>query len=230
MSVEKLSITIGGITVLEPMVTFTDIIVSAVCFYIFYKLYKTNKQGKMYFYFEWHFFTMGVATILGGLFGHGFTYAVDVAWKLPGWIISMISVTFMERAFIEHSVKYIGKKTEYFLKMANIIKLILFTGLTVYTLNFHFVEFHSGFGILAVALPLQLFMYIKTRDPGSKYVFIMVGLSLLSGFTFLNEIIIHKWFNHMALSHVFIVVMVFCLYKAALNLQYSQNPTEKATE
>ena len=227
MSVEKLSITINGIMVLEPMVTFTDLIVSAACFYAFYKLYKKNKQGKMYFHFEWHFFTMGMATFFGGLLGHGFTYAVDVAWKLPGWLISMISISFMERAFIAHTVQEVSKKTRFWFKMANNIELLIFMGLTVYSLNFHFVEFHSGFGILAVAFPLQLYMFVKTRDPGSRYIFVIVALSILSAIIFLNEISIHKWFNHMALSHILIVIMVFYLYKAALNLKYEQTLSEK---
>ena len=227
MSVEKLSITINGIMVLEPMVTFTDLIVSATCFYAFYKLRKKNKQGKMYFHFEWHFLTMGVATIFGGLLGHGFTYAVDDAWKLPGWLISMISISFMERAFIAHTVQIVSKRTRFWFKTANNVELLIFMGLTVYSLNFHFVEFHSGFGILAVVFPLQLYMFVKTKDPGSSYIFVVVALSIFSAFIFLNKISIHKWFNYMALSHILIAVMVFYLYKAALSLRYEQNFSKK---
>ncbi|OQY04221.1 MAG: hypothetical protein B6I20_03495 [Bacteroidetes bacterium 4572_117] len=227
MIVEKISITIAGITILEPMATLTDIFVSIACFYAFYQLHKKNKPGKMYFHFKWHFFTMGFATLFGGILGHAFIYAVDFAWKLPGWLISMISISLLERAFIAHTVQQVSKKTRFWFKMANNIELLIFMGLTIYTLNFHFVEFHSGFGILIVTFPLQLFMYLKTRDPGSKLVFVIVILTIISAFIFINRISLHPWFNHIAISHIFMVVMVILLYKTAITLKYDPQIAEK---
>lgn len=222
MAYEKIVITIGQLTVWEPIVTLTDLFVSATCFYFFYRLKKQKRQGKMYQLFKWHFFTMGIATMFGGLLGHAFLYAVDIAWKLPGWIISMASISLMERAFIAHTVQLVGKKTRRGFKLANNIELFIFMGLTIYTLNFHFVEFHSGFGILAVIFPLQLFMYLKTKDPGSKIVFAIVALSIVSAIIFINQITIHPWFNHIALSHMLMVFMVILLYKTAISLRYNQ--------
>ena len=225
MTYEKIIVNICGITVWEPMATLTDLFVSVACFYFFCLLHKKKLPGKMYLLFKWHFFTMGVATLFGGLLGHAFLYAVHISWKLPGWIISMASVSLLERACIAHTVQQVSKKTRYAFKLANNIELIVFMSLTLYTLNFHFVEFHSGFGILAVIFPLQLFMYLKTKDPGSKIIFAVVFLSLVSAIIFIKQITLHPWFNHIALSHTLMVFMVVLLYKSAINLRY--NPETK---
>lgn len=220
MAYEKIVVSIGDIMVWEPVVTLTDLLVSAVCFYFFYRLQKKKLPGKMYLLFKWHFFTMGVATLFGGLFGHAFLYVVNISWKLPGWIISMASISLLERAFIEHTVQMVGKKTRFWFKLANNVELLVFMSLTIYSLNFQFVEFHSGFGILAVIFPLQTFMYQKTKDPGSKTVFGVVFLAIISAIVFINQISLHPWFNHISLSHVLMVFMVILLYKTAISLHY----------
>jgi len=170
---------------------------------------------------------MGLATLFGGIFGHAFLYAFDLAWKLPGWLISMISISLLERAFIAHTVQEVSKKTRFWFKLANNIELLIFMGLTIYFLNFHFVEIHSGFGILVVVFPLQLYMYFKTRDSGSKIVFIIVALSVISAFIFINRISLHTWFNHIAISHMLMVVMVILLYKTSISLRYKPTYVEK---
>ncbi len=220
MGYEKIIIEIAGIQVYEPMATLTDLFVSAACFYAFYITLEQNRKGKMYTMFKWHFFTMGIATLFGGLLGHAFLYAVGLPWKLPGWLISMISISLLERAFIAYTVQHVSDKAKFWIKTLNNLELLFFMGVTIYTLNFKFVEIHSGFGIMAEVLPLQLYMWYKTKDPASKTVFTMVALSAISALIFMNQIIIHPWFNHLAVSHTLMTIGVIYLLKASQTLKY----------
>jgi len=221
MEYTKLIIEIAGITIYEPMATLTDLFVSVAFFYAYYIALKENRKGKMYVFFKWHFLTMALATLFGGLFGHAFLYAVGLPWKLPGWIISMVSISLLERAIIAYAVQHVTLKTKFWIKTLNNIELVFFIGITIITLNFKFVEIHSGFGILAEVFPLQLYMWYKTRDKASKYVFIMVGLSAASALIFMNQIIIHPWFNHLAFSHTLMTIGVFFILKSYKTLDYT---------
>ena len=220
MAFEKIIIEIAGIVIYEPMASLTDLFVSFAAFYAYFIMLKEKRKGKMHFYFKYHFLTMGLATLFGGLFGHAFLYAVGIEWKLPGWLISMISISLLERAFIAYTVQHVSERAKFSIKLINNLELVFFMAITIYTLDFKFVELHSGFGILAEVLPLQLYMWYKTRDKASKWVFVMITLSIISALFFMFEIIIHPWFNHLAVSHILMTIGVLYMLKGARNLNY----------
>lgn len=211
-------IDIFGIRVLEPMTTLTDLFVSAVCFYAFIRLRKINRPELHFKLINWFFLTMGIATTFGGLIGHGFIYLFSFAWKLPGWLTSMLSISLLERASIEYAKPLLKPKFRKFMDWANIIELIIFMILTFSTLNFRFVEIHSAFGLLIVNTPLHLYVYYKTRSKGSKIMLIGISFAMLSALVFMNEITIHKWFNYLDLSHTIMTVGAYFFYRAALHL------------
>ncbi len=211
---EVTSIVIFGIKILEPAASITDLIVSAVCFYAYIKLKKLNRSDKAFIYFNYFFLTMGIATFLGGVIGHAFLYAFSFAWKLPGWIMSMISIALLERASIKHSKKFLHPVVEKSYAVVNIIELTIVMTITFITLDFFFVEIHSGFGLLAVILPVQLYIYIKTKNNGSKLFLIGIGFAILSAIVFKNQISLHKWFDHIALSHLIMSGGIYVFYKA----------------
>ena len=77
------SIEILGLQIDEPVTTFTDLMVSAVCFYAFIKLSKIPVHNKVHLYLRYYFLSMGIATIIGGLVGHGFFYLFNTQWHSP---------------------------------------------------------------------------------------------------------------------------------------------------
>ena len=139
-----------GIRIDEPMATITDVVVSAVCFYAFYKLKRKNLPGRSQWYFLYYFLLIGIATFLGGVIGHGFLYALSFAWKLPGWIISMISVALIERSAISHARRLIKPAVVRFFLVLNIIELLVIMTITMTTLNFFWVQVHSAYGLLVL--------------------------------------------------------------------------------
>ena len=75
----------------EPITMLTDVLVTVVCWYAFHQLGKMEHKGSIHRLARGYFLTMGMATLLGGLIGHSFNYALSIYWKIPGWYVSMFS-------------------------------------------------------------------------------------------------------------------------------------------
>lgn len=213
------SIELFGITIMEPMVTFTDFWITAVCLYAFIQLKKLDRKGKVHQYMRWYFSIMALATFLGGILGHAFQYAVGLEWKLPGWLISMLSVMAIERASIMHAKPIINPRFGRFLEIANVVELLTFAVITLYTLNFFFIQVHSAYGLGLVVLPLHFFAYSHTRNEGSRMIFLTVIFATLAAFFYTSEIGLHTWFNHLDLAHSVMAFSMYLFYRAALKLK-----------
>ena len=211
----------AGIRIDEPVVTFTDLIVSVLCLYFFYRLQKSGKKERVFLYFKIYFLNMGVATLLGGLIGHAFLYNFTFYWKLPGWIMSMISIMFVERAAIEHTRIWLSESIIKVFRVVNILEFLTFLTLTITTLNFFFVEFHSGYGLMFVVLSLEGFLFWKTKNSASRLMLVGVGFAALAALFFMNKISPHQWFNYLSISHVFMAIAATFFYLGTLRIDMS---------
>jgi hypothetical protein len=213
------SVYISGIRIDEPIATLTDIIVSLVCFYAFYQLTKKKLQGRSQLYFRYYFLLMAIATFLGGVVGHGFLYAVSFGWKLPGWITGMVSIALIERSSIAHARQLIKPQIGKFFLVFNLIELLTIMIITMTTLDFKWVELHSGYGLLAIVASFHLYTYYKTKDKGSLTILIAVAITGLASIVFVNKLSLHVWFNHIDISHVLLAISAYVFYRGALRLQ-----------
>lgn len=213
------SLYILGIRLDEPMTTLTDLIVSAVCLMAFLKLSSTATLNRSQFYFRWYFLLMAIATCFGGVIGHGFLYAVGFAWKLPGWIISMLSVACIERSAIENAKPLVKPWARKFFLTLNIIELFTVMTVTVSTLNFQWVEFHSGYGLLGVVAPFHLYAYYRTKNKASLVVLFAVGIACVAALTFMTRFSMHMWFNYLDISHVLMAMAAWVFYLGAMDLK-----------
>lgn len=213
------SIEIFGTTITEPVVTLTDLMITAVCLYAFIRLKKLNRKGKVHKYIRWYFGIMAIATFLGGILGHAFQEQIELAWKLPGWLISMLAVMAVERASIIHAKPILNKKFGKFLEIANVVELLTFAVLAFSTLNFFFIQIHSAYGLGLVVLPLHFYVYWKTRNEGSRIFFLTVIFATLAAFFYTSEIGLNKWFNHLDLAHTVMAISMYLLYRGARKLK-----------
>lgn len=216
---EFISITIGGIRIDEPIVTITDLLVSVACFIFAYQLHRSGKTAKATTFFKLYFLGMGIATVLGGLFGHAFLYALSWEWKLPGWVVSMFSIMMIERAAIDHTRLVFKPKIITILGYINIVEFLTFLTLTFYFMDFFFVEIHSGYGLMFVVLGLEGFLFLKTKNDASKNILFGIGLAAIAALFFMNKWIIHEWFNHIAMSHVLMTVAAYFFYQGARRIE-----------
>ena len=133
----------------------------------------------------------------------------------------MIAIMFIERAAIEHTRIWLTGSVIKAFRIINIIEFLTFLTLSITTLNFFFVEFHSGYGLMFVVFSLEGFLYYKTKNEAGKYILIGIGFAGLAALFFMNEIVPHKWFNHMAISHIFMSVATLLFYNGAKRIDMS---------
>ena len=244
MEIVQVQIQLLGVIIDEPVTMVTDLIVSTICFVAFYKLYSAPSQ-RLKKYFVLYFLLMGIATLLGGIIGHGFLYLFNNSisspnwlydftdklgfihtnrtvnvWKLPGWIVSMFSIMFVERASIEFLKGHISDRLSKAFRIVNIIELSTFVTLTLLSLNFKFVEIHSGYGLMFVVMSLHLYSYLKIKTYASLHFLVGVMFAAFAAIIFMNQISIHSWFNYMDISHVLMAVAALKFYKGAKLVLY----------
>jgi len=201
-----------GVRIDEPIVTLTDLLVSVLCFIYAYKIHQSGKKEKTFLFFKIYFFTMGIATLFGGIIGHAFLYAFSFYWKLPGWIMSMISIMFLERAAIEHTRIWLNPSIVRVFGIINILEFLTFVTLTITSLDFFFVEFHSGYGLMFVVLSLEGFLFLKTKNQAGKFMLAGVGFAALAAVFFMTKFSPHQWFNYLCVSHVFMAAAASLFY------------------
>ncbi|MBO6794091.1 MAG: hypothetical protein JJ895_09275 [Balneolaceae bacterium] len=220
------SIELFDITIMEPVVTLTDFLITAVCLFAYLKLRKKNLAGKVHQYMRWYFLIMAIATFLGGLLGHAFQAQVGLAWKLPGWLISMLAVSSIERATIMYAFPLLKRRFARFLEIANVVELLVFAVITFSTLNFFYIQVHSAYGLGLIVLPIHFYIFMQTQNPGSKLICRATLFATLAAFFYTSEIGISVWFNHLDLAHTVMAISLYFFYKATLILPVYDQSTE----
>ncbi len=197
----------------EPITTLTDVIVALVCFYAFFRLRNQSDGSRLHQLVLWYFALMGLATLIGGIIGHAFLYALSFHWKLPGWLLSMLAINLLERVMIRFSKPVLSTNRAKFFSYFNIVELLVFAGLAFGYLNFRFVEIHSVYGLLVVVFGFCVFNYRKKH--GRK---VMRPLMIATGFAFLAAVVfiskwdLDEWFRHMDFAHVFMTASAWYFY------------------
>jgi hypothetical protein len=208
-----------GIRIDEPIGTLTDVIVAIGCLYFFFQLNRRKIPGRAQLYLQYYFLFMGVATFLGGVTGHGFLYALGFAWKLPGWTIGIISVALLERSAIAHARPLLKRPFTKFFLVLNVIELIIVIAITMITLDFKWVGYHSVYGLLAIVSTFHGYTYYHTKDKGSLTILGGVLMTLLASIVFIYELSIHTWFNSLDISHTLLGVAAYMMYLGAIRLK-----------
>jgi hypothetical protein len=210
---------IGDLRIGEPTTAITDFLVTAVCFYDYGKLGKP-KQFPSQKYFRLYFLFLGLATLWGGLITHALIYYLSTPWKVPGWIMSTWSVSLLAWAMVEYHAELIKKWVPVF-KAIILIELAAVMAITIYTVEFKWAGAHSAFGLFTIVTTLAFISYFKKRDRGSRWMLYGIGVFLLSGIIFSAKLSIHMWFNHVDLTHVFLAVAAWVIYRSVVFLGQS---------
>jgi hypothetical protein len=207
---------ISGLRIGEPVTAVTDFLVTAVCFYAFYKLRDLPNSNRKYF--RLYFLLLGLAVLWGGFAAHAFAYFLSQAWKVPGWLASTWAVSLLAVGMVRQHQNLIAKFSK-LIYLIILLELLFVTGATLYSLEFRWAGFHSAFGLLFIVSTLSVWSYFKFRDTGSKLMLIGVGIFILSGLVFTLQLKMHTWFNHVDLTHVFLTVAAYVFYRAIVKME-----------
>lgn len=249
MDLTQPAIELWGLQINEPVTVVTDLLVSAVCLYAFIKLLQLPVRNRLRRYLLAYFILMFIATATGGLIGHAFLWYFDTtwtnpdwitnlinnipflqshepayAWKLPGWITSMLSIMYVERAAIEQVRPLTKPSVSKGFRIINMIELLTFMAITMATLNFRYVEIHSGYGLMFVVLSLQGYAYLKTKNEGNKLFIIGVAIAAVAALFYMTETGISKWFNHYDISHTLMAFAAYFFYLGSRKMLNESQP------
>ena len=218
-------IEIFGILLMEPVTVITNIMISVMCFYAFWRMRKDKVMLGTLTYLQYYFLFMGLATTWGAFIGHGFLYALDPRWKLGGWLTSMIAVGLIERSAISYANRLVSPALGRFFLVANVVELLILMTLVISTVHFKFVEIHSAYGFIVVVCGFHLFVYLKTKDQGSLQMLWATISLLIAVYVFNRPIIIHTFFNHRDLAHLFMLGGAYFQYRSYQKLgQMKEEP------
>ena len=200
----------------EPVTMLTDVLVAVIAIASAFKLLKYSDGSGTHKIIISYFAIMGVATFIGGVIGHGFIYALEFYWKLPGWLLSMLAVNFLERVMIRYSRPILSTGGLKFFSWFNVVELLTFMVLAFATLNFRWVEIHSTYGFLVVVFGFCLFNYRRgNRSKAVKEMMLAVGMIFLCSVVFVARIGFSKWFNHADVAHIFMAIGAVFFYRAS---------------
>jgi hypothetical protein len=218
---------LGDLRIGEPTTAITDFLVTAVCVYAYVKLGKSTEFASKK-YFRLYFLFLGLATFWGGLVTHALIYYLSTPWKVPGWIMSTWSVSWLAWAMVEHHSELIKKWISIF-KAIIVIELAAVMVITVYTVQFKWAGAHSAFGLFMIVTTLAGMSVYQKRDTGSRWMLYGIGIFLVSGITFSAKLSIHTWFNHVDLTHVFLSLAAWVIYRSVIFLgsSTSESPLGK---
>lgn len=219
-----------GITILEPSTVISSLLMAIVCFYAFVHLGRLARAHRMYSQIRYFFLFMGIATVIGGVLGHGFLYITGQPGKIPGWFSSMIAVALFERAAIWHIKPLLKPKFGSWLGYLNYVELTLFFVLTLVTLNFVVVEIHAFYGLFLMLFMIEIYVYKRKKDPGSVNIFIATGLGAVAAGFHALKFSFGPWFNYNDISHIPMAASIWYYYQGARHMTFYGTPVIEPEE
>jgi hypothetical protein len=206
------TIYIGGLRVDEPITTVTDFLFIGVCFYAFFKTKNLSAYKGVNLY-RWFFLLTGISSLVAALIGHAFLYYFGWEAKIYGWVTGIISISFAQFAVLHHTRKSIGESVFKTLRILNVIEVIVAFILTFIIYSFTVVEIHTAYCLVINVTVLEFIHYKKTGSLLSKNMMYGVGIAVLAVLCHVFKIAFSVWFNHLDLSHIFMALSMYMMYK-----------------
>ena len=206
------TIYLGYLRIDEPVTTFTDFILCAVCFYAFLKTRSFASIRAVNLY-RWFFLLTGISTLFAAILGHAFLYYFGMQSKIYGWLFGIVSISFAQFAAMNHTREVIGESVFRKLILLNSLELVI-TLLSVFMIwSFVVVEVHTAYGLLLNVTILEYINYKKTRSLLSINLIYGVGIAVLAVICHVFTLAASVWFNHLDLSHLFMALSMYMMYK-----------------
>ena len=204
--------------IVDPMSAATDLVVTAVCLYAFFRLRRVMGRlpyERLYLLF---FVLMGLCTLFGAFLSHAFSYAFDEKgfYKLPNWICNILSVSSYTFAVIGRTDAVRTLPARRALTVAAAVETLLILAATLWKFSFLFAEIHIAVCLLLFSLPLQLRLWKDGRRKEVRLILIATAMMALVPFILIAGISFAAWFNYNDISHLVIAAALFVFYLAGL--------------
>jgi hypothetical protein len=215
---EKIDFTFCGLDLLEPnsLIGNTILFISAIV--ISRKVQKLSLATPFFGYWRLFFISFGFSFLFGGL-GHGFYNYWDVVGKYPGWIASIISLYFMERAMLSLLEHHLQTVFVLVVKM----KLFIFVVAELFVFAFLDLKDNPQIGLLIPSIASALGFLTCLGYLGLRYereitrsfryfywsVIVLFPSAVIQGM----KISIFPWLDRSDLSHLLLLIVLFLHWK-----------------
>ncbi len=217
-----------GVRITEASITLTSLLITLVCFYAFRRLGKAGLIEDSTRLFRIFLVLMGLSTLIGGLVGHAFTYALPFVFKAPGWILGVIAVSALEQASIVRARSYIGRTRARIVTWLNVGTLFIGLWLILTILWFPIVEIQAAFGMLLVVGLLEGYLLWKTGRPTHRYILLSLPFAVAGALVHVLKFSPSIWFNFFDVGHVLICGTIWMIMRGAEVEQQEAPPEEIA--
>lgn len=210
-------LTIADFKIQEPTTAFTDLIITAQCYWFAWKLRAVRANSRLTQIFWWYFILMGTSSLIGGIVGHGIYYMLDPRSKLIGHAFIGSAIYCLQRVSIESYIPYWKGNWKRITEIAVLVQLLVFLSVITFSEEIHFnaVRNHSALGLVGMVLPMQYWAYRKDGRPARKWMYAGILWSLAPAIVYSLELSFSKWFNYYDLGHVLLLGTFYCFFRAA---------------
>ena len=199
---------IGAFEWREPVTTLTDFLVAVVCWISVYAYYKYAERKPVQKWFFAYFLCFAVGMTSAAWLGHGLQAYVTPEYKVIGWICGATGLMFLQMGLNVFLKRSVPKWVNQTLPAIFIVQWALAVGFMVYKLPqgsveaFKVTQVNSTIALVGVVLPMALFSYFRTKNPGMLIICGAIGFSIIPGMVYTFELSIDRWFNYHDISHV----------------------------
>ncbi len=221
-SISKLEFNWLGLKWLEPITIITDIIISIVCFYAFYKLKKINNRLPEQILFNYFFLFNGFSFLIGGLLGHGLNLYTGQLAHIYSWLLGVVGVFFLVMSILLKNKLLMNPKTYILLSIINVLAMLISWYFVFEISKFIVAEIHAIFGVILIGLSVEFFGFKKLNYKSSFYYFSGIFILILASLVHVLKLSISDlWFNHNDLGHIVIAIAMVMFYYFTLNMENS---------
>ncbi|MEM1323064.1 MAG: hypothetical protein AAGG75_22555 [Bacteroidota bacterium] len=207
----------------EPTNALTDFIVSATAFYAWWKIRSWVHHSAYLRLMSYYFLLMGISTFMGGIFAHAILHWYGHLQKVPGWLVGMVSMFFLEQASIYRAeeVKVLDRAEA--MRWFSRGKLAILLLITIATQHLNWVGIQSVTALFLFVLPLHWRAYRQTSAAVDRYALLAIACSLPIFVVSAFKLSLHHYFNFNDISHIVMVGCILLFYRAcrALLSQFS---------
>jgi hypothetical protein len=212
------TIYLGGLRIDEPITTVTDFLFIGVCFYAFAKTKHLSSHKGVNLY-RWFFLLTGLSSLVAALIGHAFLDYFGFEAKIYGWVTGIISISFAQFAALHHTRSSISQTAFKTLQAINYLEIIAASILLFVIYSFTVVEIHTAYSLVINVTILECIHYKKTKSLLSKNMIIGVGIAVLAVMCHIFKIAFSVWFNHLDLSHIFMALSMYMMYRGVVSFK-----------
>jgi hypothetical protein len=203
----KVSISIFHLQILEPSTFISDIALGIACL-LFYRYIKGISESKTHRYYALFFIFMSFSGFIGA-FAHALYLYTGKPLQYVGWLMSGLSVYAMEMGVFSSFSNNKMRNITFRLSMG---KLFLISIITMIYMNFLLVKINIVLGLLLVVSPILIFQYFTLGLKYNLYIVAGVVLALIPAVLHSLNINFGQYINTNDFNHYFLIICLFFVF------------------